>query len=91
MNDPIIAGALIGIAFAIYLAYHLLKVEENKKRNAHKAAEYEERKAAYLFLLRSKYSGKQPHGYRRANHIDFTGEVPLSGSRLAEIKKEVCK
>jgi hypothetical protein len=89
--DPIIAGALIGIAFAVYLAFHLLKVEETEKRNARKQAEYEERKAAYLKRLHLKYSGNQPHQYRRSHHIDFTGEQPISSVRLIEIKKEILK
>lgn len=91
IHDPVIAGALIGIALVIYFAVHLLRIEETEKRNAHEQAEREAARDRYLRWVRSKYAGDQPHGYRARRHVDFTGETPLSPSQLAEVKQEIVK
>lgn len=79
------------IVAAVALAWLELKKQAAKEDRARREAEYEAARDRYLAWVRGKYAGAEPHGYRRANHIDFTGETPLSPVRLAEIKQEIAK
>lgn len=80
---------LLILLVIIIAVLHLAKIRDDE-REAEQRRELEFEREQYLVNLRAKYNKRGlPMGFRR--RIDFTGERPLSGAELENVKKEVLR